>query len=1164
MEDRGVEVAVQPKITDTIVEARSGIQKELQSAQRNTLELSILITKLRQELKDAETPAKEYIDNEKKVSIGQALPVKQAEGDMALHKVIRAVEAAKNGVVVSKTTQGQELLVRLSEKSYTSYSVASAIEANLADYLIGNKNITVSTQSGIKSDFEQAFENLKADSTTAATLIGDIVVKLASEGKIAGLTEDAAKEKLEVKEEEKRREPRARGDRGGPIEAGTGPENEVRDLIELYPRKDHGLIYALYNPKEFESFIQREYYDKIRGEFVNKGLTGDRLEEEIGKELSERLRHDIALIAGRLYQNVDESHPAEFWEEAEKRGGFWRNPEVFSENLLRQIRNLRNAEFSEDFQSKIKFFIKEQETYYEEVPAIPRFDNEAISEETRKFVKPLRRDRRVDIGTFLHSVETLAHSHEIQTRKFLHNGRALVYNPVDTEKGYYASLSGYADKFLPATSVDILFTLPDAEDIMAASQLEDKLFEADFARTNWVHQPGSAGLGPLGMTELDEESLERLMMINPKLKDDEWRAKRALIMGIGDNYTISLKHLENGAYADPSMNPEEGMGPTYGSYGPRDSLPYMAFNMLSHDNMRWQAERLWLGNLLFLPVRGKNLAGRFGFMKFWDHRTLLDEMKKSIDSYIKGRPPEDVENGVVRWIDIINPGRVGSIYTRGGWREFYSYESHLVRPSEAELKQGIRWNIVESWKALENVGVECLKDFVGRINKKPTSLDKTFFTDAGKDNRRGLMEHIYKKYFSSDATAEQIEAKFKQLEKNPDQLESAYKTFFYQSFARAIKQRMPTKFIRLERNRFVSGRERAWREVQKKSELSGDDFHRAANDIITAEVYLRGETSKILKDQYNAGKKLNEIQGIDYTLTEEKLRTYLSDNLGLKGDPERMEKAIKAFKAINGFADGEYLDRFGKKYEADMHEHGFPFAIAVEELDRSLLAHRAAGERTIARALGDTSMVEMQVAKTISGYFKTIQEVAVNGKKDISEIVNSINTVKTTIEMLISKDAAHRIAHHMAALTISYFKKDTVSDNIFTRWFVMNKPHSLAAEFAGTWRGVWEWQPDEIVTFCNELEKRNILPKEPFEKHKAPEWEKKPLAEFNFLGQKIIIGGKRKPDNTFHGKTLREDFGGTWKHLLNHILNKYFPLFALFILFQYFRKAYSESVGQKK
>ena len=700
---------------------------------------------------------------------------------------------------------------------------------------------------------------------------------------------------------------------------------------------------------------------------------------------------------------------------------------------------------------------------------------------------------------------------------------------------------------------------------MAASQLEDKLFEADFARTNWVHQPGSAGLGPLGMTELDEESLERLMMINPKLKDDEWRAKRALIMGIGDNYTISLRHLETGAYADPSMNPEEGMGPTYGSYGPRDSIPYMAFNMLAHDNMRWQAERLWLGNLLFLPVRGKDLAGHFGFMKFWDHRTLLDEMKKSIDSYIKGRPPEDVEKGVVRWVDIINPGRVGSIYTRGGWREFYAYETHLVRPSEVELKQGIRFNITESWKALENVGVECLKDFVGRISKKPTSLDKTFFTDDGRDNRRGLMEHIYKKYFSSNATADEIEAKFKQLEKNPDQLESAYKTFFYQAFARAMKQRIPTKFLRVERNRFVSGRKRAYEEVRKNSGLSDGDFARAVNDVITAEVYLRGETSKILKDQYKAGKKLNEIKNIDYTLTEEKLRFYLGEKFGLKGtDAERIEKAVKTFKTISAFADESYLDGFAKKYAADMHEHGFPFAIAVEELDRSLLAHRAAGERTIARALGDTSMVEMQVAKTISGYFKTIQEVAVNGKKDISEIVNSINTVKTTIEMLIGKDAAHRIAHHMAALTISYFKKDTVSDNIFTRWFVMNKPHSLAAEFAGTWRGVWEWQPDEIMTFCNELEKRSILPKEPFEKQKAPEWLKKPSAEFNFLGQKIIIGGKRKPDYVFHGKTLREEFGGTWKHMINHVLNKYLPLFALFILFQYLRKAYSESAGQKK
>lgn len=198
-----VQVPQQESLGKVINETRSQAKQEVEQAKTNLVLKAKLVTDIKQALKDAETSGKEVVAEEKKGEElqqrgGLLIPTKAEEGKFALKTLIKAAEYAKAGIQISTTRKGQELLVRLAEKSYTSPSVASAIEARLSDYLIGNKDITFSTQPGDKSDFEKAFTGLAEDNSIAAELINRSIIE--GQSIIApNLSEAELRQKLEIK-----------------------------------------------------------------------------------------------------------------------------------------------------------------------------------------------------------------------------------------------------------------------------------------------------------------------------------------------------------------------------------------------------------------------------------------------------------------------------------------------------------------------------------------------------------------------------------------------------------------------------------------------------------------------------------------------------------------------------------------------------------------------------------------------------------------------------------------------------------------------------------------------------------------------------------------------------------------------------------------------------
>ncbi|PJE60750.1 hypothetical protein COU86_02530 [Candidatus Roizmanbacteria bacterium CG10_big_fil_rev_8_21_14_0_10_36_26] len=146
-----------------------------------------------QDLKRAETPAKEVAMEEALIKGSrQAFPTKQLEAAQVLKTVIRAAEAAKAGIRVSSSDQGQALLVKLADQSLSA-STASSIAANILDFLLGDKNITLAGQ--LNPEFEQAFKRLSDSNSLAAEIIYKAVKQTAGN---LGIPEADVDNKLKV------------------------------------------------------------------------------------------------------------------------------------------------------------------------------------------------------------------------------------------------------------------------------------------------------------------------------------------------------------------------------------------------------------------------------------------------------------------------------------------------------------------------------------------------------------------------------------------------------------------------------------------------------------------------------------------------------------------------------------------------------------------------------------------------------------------------------------------------------------------------------------------------------------------------------------------------------------------------------------------------------
>jgi len=976
-------------------------------------------------------------------------------------------------------------------------------------------------------------------------------------------------------------------------------------------KKDLDLIDALFRPKQlFGNYVENDYV-----EFCQKPEISHLSNAEKGEEYSKHFHNKVSVLFNKIVQNVFLSKSSEPAEKSASKGSFYSSPEALKSILNTQITKLIELRYQDYPQfSQIQWFKEEAKTHdYDE---LIREEGKPDILQPRRFVDAEKTPKRVEsFNEYLVFMKTEL-EHEIEIAYAMKNLRALKYMPTQHgQEGFWGNLTHFLKQEIHGSGIDEYMHQSDSTQALAAARLLDKFMGNDMAHYNNIYQPtyGQIEQGSEFSKE-ENEVIDYLKRMYPMIGGepiDDMRAKKAVVMGSGDHHAISLRAEEIGSLAEPPKTP--GNNTSYASYSEEDAKMYKVFNQMAHENMRFSAEELLMGNLLFLKIKGNDVR-----TSTWDHKKLIAEMEAARKEFTSGKSIQDEKNGTVRFINWFNPARVGSMYSRGGWRDYYTYSTYLVPPGG-----GKQIDVVNSFKALENIGVELLKDFCYfDHNMKPGQIPETFYDQGDKDkiqDRKELVTHIYKRYYkkereSVEETNKAVDKMFEGLEKAED-IKEAYKSFYHKMYTRALVQRVPTLFLRIERTKDISGRDRSWAVVKKacqkldgwvdKDADKNDMFLQAAKDIGVAESILRDEVTEYIRQNLKQKKLMHEIDvGDRYQLTEEKLKELLV-RLNFKEEDIRYKNAIKVYKETHNFLKNaetvkdektgeeksQYLDNFAKK----IAQNKFPFAFALEEMERSFLAHRGAGENMIGRATNEINDSEKNVATSISKLLPTLRATATGGKNDFSEIIKLIKAARDQVNAVHGTEAANTVAYNMAALTISFFKRDTLAKPL-GGVFGINRINSIAAEFSKSSKTVWEWDSRTIDHFITLLETDHILPDKPYEANTKPEYE--PI-KFDFLGiesikiklpyelklpkELILLGGIKIPLFQKNGKEivlplfrqrkhlvhttsyeLRQQFGGDGRAVMFDMLNNYFPMALALLLFFWIKKSFQEAFEKKK
>lgn len=1175
---------------------RDEAKRQIDEAKRNHTEDQLRQELLRQ-LTDAEKK-RQAAEIERLAKHRDGIPDDKKQQAKEVKKtVVTVLMAIKEGII--EPPQGsKEVLSKLAETERMSDRSAASLYGLVDKYR--TVDITLSQPGEMaRTQFETDFGGLARQDSHAAELLLKSVRQAAEAGRLPGVTPDQVNERLhlingdmtarDIETEESTRIIDQLTREGMTTQEAAEYMRDWRtyysSFYNISETDNIDVLKAMYSQNAFKNLVQKKQ-EEVRAHHP------DWNDEKIMEHTSEEVELNIVLTFSKLFEQVDKQPPTEFFSEIITQG-FMNSIQTAYQNLSRRLSQLANdAERAVDDEFLKNFhFTKKYSDEAIEAKYMKMSDGE-YKRSPQFRIHPLIRVRKGrPLHEFLSSVG-LEVQHEFETRQYLHNVRAMFYRGPDKD-GFWPKLAHYADE-MKSTDIDGISSLPDSHIFMSAYRLYQKFVEEKFAKLDWRHSPSmfSKDMGDI-YNEMEQAVLEALMKRFPELNEtkNKWRARRAMTMAVGLARGILLTEVEAAAWADPDLVDKDGT-PTFRSYYTNDNTPLNGLNP-QHTFLRFFSDQGSKGPLLFLPTSNFKV-NPFGA---WDHRELWNNMKKYQESFLKGGMPRSVDGrpGERPLMEILpNIMNVGSIVTRAGWRTAPAYEGWYTYKQVS--KDGFEMNspdidVLKTWKALENIGYEVLYDFVGRI-PDGLLLGHGAYSEKERDD---FFKYIYKKYINpsvSDAMVgseidaflrrvrPDVEREIRELMKQdkirPDEKEDAikkemYRRILYRSLVGVLKDRIPTKFIRIERDRYTKDGKRAWEKLATKLNLSFDEMDEGMKSIALVETLLRQDVSAEMKKHLEDTKDLSTFTG-SYVLTEQTIR----DVFNKTGDERKLELALKVFRGINEhyLNDEKYMTDFSFKIRNKdaagyLIDKTFPFALATEELDLSFLAYRASGERVLARATGDIGAAESEVFKAITEIVNQLQPISVapEGKRDFMPFVQAIKKVQETIQGRINQDVAMKTSYHLASMVIAYFKKDTSARNLVTRWFNLGEKHSLAAEFAGGFTNVWEWDVGTIDKFIFELARIDAIARDPYDMAKGDPMVDKYHFNFKIRGKEIKLGkykAKRKPDFEFSEAKLRRDFGADGLHIGLEMLNTVIPLILLYLLWKALSEAFKELEGDSK
>lgn len=1112
-------------------ESARQIQEQLEQEMRaadNALEKRRLATSLKDAVKDAKASAGEQRRSTQLKSRGgpEASPT---DREQLKKDLVRALKGVEMGVIDVPNEANKAVLVSLYHKvgAQLNGTNAAFLHPIVSDLLEGALSV---------EELEVHYVTLKQDwglfGPEIVKDVSDAIVQAADEGKLS-VSGDQAREMFP-------------GAAVSQDQRGSEVDEELKVFNtdwEYYYRnffrpEDIPVLEALYSVESMGRLVEDIHRD-VSERPESRGLTQVDLDKLISSELEER----IVLTYSKMFSRVDQQRPDKTFEEIEQEGSLYSSIRAveaqFKGALELMSKNVRQStELPESLRGLRLFRRYSIEGLREkELPIGDPSSNEKKLQLQYK-VTPVAGVEPVSLADFLTGISSEI-VHENSIRRYLHNVQSLFLRPAGKD-GFWSQVAGYSES-IKSEDIDAMMLLPDSEKSISAYRMYVKYLEEEFVKVDWIHQPNMFGDDLFkNKSKVQQRVFEDLKRMYPELgtETDSWRLQRALAMGVGLARGIFLSEAEIAAYADPHINVENG-APKFTSYFTNDNAATETLNPL-HFFLRWQAESLTMGPLIYMPIDAVNKK----LLRKWDHTELWKKMKQYRDSFQNGKvvfgsDPKDKTLGQL-FVDILpNYAKGGSFITRGGWRMINATEGWLYD------KDGHELGIFDKFKALENIGYEAVKT----INP----ADK----DLPRESKEQIFTYLANKYLAGEIRGN-VWDYIKGLEGgDPEKQEKLFMNIVY---SRMLFQRMPTKFVRLDRDRTSKNGKSLWKIVREEmgGDISAIKFDEAMKDLAYVEVAVRNDVSKEMREhlasQQDDAKDLsNFIPTQPYVVTEDSIRRFITDI-------QQQERAVSLLRSIKSVTVREKcLDTVALTLNSNK---GYPFALGAEELDTSFTALRNAGSRVHARALSDTTQIEMKVTHNLKAFMGSLHHVSIDPKHDFSPLIKHIKEMKDTIESIHGHDLAGRIAQYMSTLAVAYFKKDDIAINWRTKLGTFDRVNSLAAEFAGTHRGVWEWEVSDIDAFVTSLERERIVAKNgaydlAYQGSKVPE-----IQEKKFLGVKWHKI-KHHEEGFESGKSLRQKLGATKADISKDMLTRTLPLVLAFMAYTIMMKAFKTQSDKK-